>query len=486
MLHILPISSEGVVMKDKKDVIEWLDSHQADFTQIADEIWANPELAFGEFKASKLQADYLASQGFTVTWDVGGISTAFVAEWGQGQPILGFAGEYDALPGLSQKQQATIEPVTSGGPGHGCGHNLLGTGCLAGAVATQKWLQSTGETGTVRYYGCPAEENGSGKIFMALAGAFDDLDAAFNFHPGWVNFAGKGSWIAITDMKFRFWGKSAHAAAMPHLGRSALDAVELMNVGVNFLREHILDSIRIHYVISDGGKAPNIVPETAEAWYYIRAQTQAELAEVVERIRNIAKGAALMTDTRLEETVQAGASNVLNNHVLADLQYETMNFIGPIEFAAEEKAFAEAINATYPPGTKKFMSEAFGIPIEALEQPLVGGVFPSFDEGRILPGSTDVGDLSWNAPVSMLMTACFPSSVPVHSWGAVASAGGSIGHKGMLYAAKVMALSAIDLYLHPKKLQAVREEFEAKVAENPYTPPIPKEAQPPQVEHPYR
>lgn len=473
-------------MKIKQDMLAWLDAHQAEFTRIADDIWANPELAFEEFKASKLQADYLEAQGFSIIWDVGGISTAFVAEWGQGKPILGFAGEYDALPGMSQKRQANPEPILEGAPGHGCGHNLLGTGCLAAAVATQKWLAATGHSGTVRYYGCPAEENGSGKIFMALAGAFNDLDAAFNFHPGWVNFAGKGSWIAISDLKFRFWGKSAHAAAMPHLGRSALDAVELMNVGVNFLREHILDSIRIHYVISDGGQAPNIVPETAEVWYYIRAQTQAELAEVVERVRRIAQGAALMTETRLEEKVQAGASNVLNNHSLADLQFEAMNLIGPIEFTLEEISFAETLNATYPPGTKKFMSDAFGIPVEALSQPLVGEVFPSLDEGRILPGSTDVGDLSWKAPVSMLMTACFPSSVPVHSWGAVASAGSSIGHQGMLYAAKVMALAAVELYLDPAKLRAVRAEFNAKVAESPYIPPVPEDARPPRIEHPLR
>ncbi|HBX69938.1 MAG TPA: amidohydrolase [Chloroflexi bacterium] len=473
-------------MKNKMDVVTWLDAHQVEFTRMADEIWANPELAFEEFKASKLQADYLASQGFTITWDVGGVSTAFMAEWGEGQPILGFAGEYDALPGLSQKQQTSQEPVNAGAPGHGCGHNLLGTGCLAGAVATQKWLQATGQAGTVRYYGCPAEENGSGKIYMALAGAFDDLDAAFNFHPGWANYAGKGSWIAVSDIKFRFWGKSAHAAAMPHLGRSALDAVELMNVGVNYLREHILESIRIHYVITDGGQAPNVVPETAQSWYFIRAETLDELNEVVARIRKIAQGAALMTETRLEETVQAGASNMLSNHVLADLQYDSMKLLGPIEFTPAENAFAEALAANYPPSTKKFMADAFGIPIKVLSRPLVGDVFPSLDEGRVLSASTDVGDLSWKAPVSMLMTACFPTSVAIHSWGAVASAGSSIGHKGMLYAAKVMALSAIELYLSPEKLRAVRAEFEVKVAESPYIPPVPEDARPPEVKHPYR
>jgi aminobenzoyl-glutamate utilization protein B len=240
-----------------------------------------------------------------------------MAEWGNGKPVIGFAGEYDALPGLSQKRQSSAEPAEEGGHGHGCGHNLLGTGCLAAAVAVKQWHQATGTPGTVRYYGCPAEEGGSGKVYMGRAGAFDDLAAAFNFHPGCTNFASKGSTLGVQSMRFRFHDRTAHAALMPHMGRSALDAVELMNVGLIYLREHVLDHVRIHDVITDGGLAPNIVPEKAEVHYLVRA-------------RQIAAGAALMSGTELEELFGSGTACMPNNHVLSELQYQVMAEIGRI------------------------------------------------------------------------------------------------------------------------------------------------------------
>ena len=345
-------------MQSKQDISDWLDEHQIRFTAMADEIWDNPELQFLEFKASKLQADYLAAEGFRITWDVGGMSTAFAAEWGVGQPVVAFAGEYDALPGLSQKDQNTRDPIAAGDPGHGCGHNLLGTGCLAAAVAFKEWLQSTGNGGTVRYFGCPAEEGGSGKVFMGRAGAFDDLDVTFNWHPWYINSAMKGSMLSVNRYYFRFRGKSAHAAADPHSGRSALDALELMNIGVNYLREHVTDDVRLHYVIVSGGLAPNVVPDFAESYYYVRANEAQNLEDVSQRVMRIAKGAAMMTDTEVEIVYKSGSTRVLSNEVLADLQYDIMCELGGIDFSDDEQAYAAEINSHFGDANVKTWSIA--------------------------------------------------------------------------------------------------------------------------------
>ena len=473
-------------MKTNQEMLGWLERNESHFVAMADEIWAHPEIRFEEFRASKLQADFLEEAGFAITWDIGGISTAFMAEWGNGEPIIGFAGEYDALPGLSQKLQSSREAIEQDGHGHGCGHNLLGTGCLAAAVAVKHWLQTTGTAGTVRYYGCPAEEGGSGKVYMGRTGAFDDLAAAFNFHPGYTNYASKGSTLGTRSTRFRFHGRTAHAAAMPHMGRSALDAVELMNVGVNYLREHVRDQVRIHYVITDGGKVPNVVPDKAEVYYVVRSHLPPEVEEVARRVRKIAQGAAMMTETELEEIPVAGTTCVLNNHTLADLQHQAMQAIGPIDFTAEEQAYAAEINANNPPGNKTMIMNYMGLAPHQLNDSLIGDVFGSVDKGRIFPASTDVGDLSWKAPVSMLNTACWPLNAAAHSWGVVASGGMSIGHKGMMYAAKVMAQAALELYTNPATLQAVRAEFEAATSATPYISPIPDDKLPPQNKHPYR
>ena len=477
-------------MTIKIEIAQWLDRNQGHFTDMADQIWARPEIRFQEFFASKLQADFLEEAGFDITWDVGGLNTAFVAEWRNGDagvgPVIGFAGEYDALPGLSQKQQSSAEPITPGGHGHGCGHNLLGTGCLAAAVATRQWLRENDVAGTVRYYGCPAEEGGSGKVYMGRAGAFDDLDAAFNFHPAYTNFASKGSMVGVQSMKFQFHGRTAHAAAMPHMGRSALDAVELMNVGVNYLREHVLDNVRIHYVTTNGGMVPNIVPDFAEVYYVVRAHLPHQVIEVADRVRRVAQGAAMMTDTTVEEVFESGTTCVLNNHVLADLQTEVMEQLGGIEFSAEEQAYAAEINANNPPGNAQMIAAYMGLSPAQATQPLIGDVFPSADEGRVFPASTDVGDMSWKVPLSMLNTTCWPTNAAAHSWGVVASGIMGIGHKGMMYAAKVMALSAIELFENPNKLQAARAEFEKATTETKYISPIPDDKMPMQFDNPLR
>jgi len=409
-----------------QEIIKWLDENQAVFTGMSDQIWQTPEIAYQEFKSSRLQADYLEKEGFSITWEVGGLNTAFVAEWGQSKPILGFIGEYDALPGLSQKLQPTKEAIEEGGHGHGCGHNLLGTGAVAGAVAVQKWLQTTGKPGT---------------------------------HPAYINMADKGSAVGVNAIYYHFFGRTAHAGMAPDEGRSALDAVELMNVGVNYLREHVKDDVRIHYIITDGGQAPNIVPEEAEVYYLIRAAKPDYLAQVVERVRKVAEGAAMMTETRVEITSEAGCSPVLSNHYLSDLQYQAMELIGAIQFTQEEIKFAQKINDSFPGSNEDYINRHmdFYTPVPDLaavfdqyrDQPLVGANFPAMDVGKVMTGSTDVGDLSWVTPVSMLETTCFPTGTPGHTWGEVASGGSSIGHKGMM---------------------------------QPYVPPVPAHINPPQYE----
>jgi aminobenzoyl-glutamate utilization protein B len=475
-----------------REIIEWLEANRATFTKMADQIWATPEVAWHEFKSSRLQANYLKKEGFDITWNVGGLNTAFVAEWGQGKPNLGFIGEYDALPGLSQKKLPTQEALEEGGNGHGCGHNLLGTGAVAGAVAVQKWLQSRGEQGTVRYYGCPAEEKGSGKVFMARAGAFDDLDAGLNFHPAYINMAEKGSAVGVNAIHYRFYGRTAHAGMAPDKGRSALDAVELMNVGVNYLREHVKDDVRIHYIITEGGKAPNIVPDEAEVYYFIRAAKPDYLAEVVERVEKVARGAAMMTETRVEIHFEEGCSPVLNNHYLSDLQYHAMQLIGPIEFTQDEIDYAQQINDAFPGENTDYIDRRIDYynPVPELaaifekhcDQPLIGVNFPAMDAAKVMTGSTDVGDLSLVTPLSMLETACFPTATPGHTWGEVASAGSSIGHKGMLHAAKIMAITAMELYANPEHLPKIRKEFTRRTGGKPYVSPIPADINPPQYE----
>ncbi|MCE5207970.1 MAG: amidohydrolase [Chloroflexi bacterium] len=483
-------------MTGKQDILTWLENHQPDYTEMSDHIWEYAELPWHEFKSSKLQADYLASKGFRITWDLAGINTAFCAEWGSGSPVIGFAGEYDALKGLSQKNQPVQEPLVPGAPGHGCGHNLLGTGCLAATEATKTWLEANHKQGTVRYYGCPAEEGGAAKAFMARAGVFDDLDAAFNFHPGSLNSPTKGSCVGVNHLRFRFHGRAAHAGGSPHLGRSALDAVELMNVGVNYLREHVPEYVRLHYVITHGGDLPNVVPAEAEVWYYIRAYKPEDMEDVTNRVRKIAEGAALMTETRMEECFDNSTAAILNNHTLADLLYENMKVIGPIQFTGEEFAYAQSINDAFPAENvndyyeelknKHLPAEVLQILKNAKGQPLIGGNICATDEGMVRTGSTDVGDLSRVTPLSMLYTACHATGAPGHSWANVATGAMSIGHKGMMHAAKIMALSAIDLFSDESILQTARKEFLKATEGVPYRSSMPASVQPPQFHNPER
>ncbi len=478
-------------MMTKQDVIDWVEQHRQDFIDMANTIWENPELPHREFKASAMQAAYLEQQGFKITWEIGGLQTAFMAEWGEGKPVLGFIGEFDALPGLSQKNQPVKEALIEGAPGHACGHNLLGVGCLAGALAAKGWLEQSGKPGTIRYYGCPAEENTYGKTFMARAGAFNDLDAAFNYHPSYLNFSSKATAVGVYDLKFRFHGRSAHAGGSPHLGRSALDAVELMNVGVNYLREHVTSNVRMHYSITNGGDAPNIVPPEAEVWYFLRALERAEHQSVLERVRKIARGAAMMTETSMEEIFRSACSPVLNNHYLADLQNNNLKLIGPLTYTEEELDYARTINQGYPAENVSAMQASLKPPAELVnriaaikDEPLTGDIFPTLDVGVVETGSTDVGDVSQITPLSMLSTACFANNTSGHSWGIVVSSRASFGHKGMLLAAKTMALTAIDCLDDPIHLEKARAEFNKVTDGKPYQCPLPEDVQPPRYEKP--
>lgn len=465
---------------NKKQLIKWIETNRSDFIALSDDIWNHPEISFKEFHSSYAQAKFLEERGWKITWDVGGLNTAFIAEWGKGNPRLGFFGEFDALPGLSQRAVPYPDAVEDCDAGHGCGHNLLGVGCLAAAMATRAYLEANGKSATIRYYGCPAEEDGNGKVLMATEGAYKDLDAAFNYHPGSVNRPAKGTSVAVNDVKFTFHGRSAHAGGAPHLGRSALDAIELTHVGLNYLREHVTSNVRMHYVTLKGGDAPNIVPPLATDWMYLRAPNRQEVNEVTERVLKIARGAALMTETEMEYDLTIGSTNINNNHALADLHYENMKVVGPIEYSPEEMKFASELvanlppedvesyyrNLRYPPEMEKVVRKHMG-------DPLLGLNFPAMDEDFVMTGSTDVGDLSWMVPVTMMRIATWPVSVNGHTWGATAVSGMSIGHKGMLHAAKVMALTAVDLIEEPAHIKKIRAEFNAKVKAAPYHLPEP-------------
>lgn len=467
------------MMLEQRELAGWLEERQERFIQMADTIWANPEVALTESKACTLQADALARDGFTITRDVGGLPTAFMAEWGSGAPVIGYLGEYDALPGLSQKSQSGQDPVVAEGPGHGCGHNLLGTAALASAMALKAWLQGTEQSGTVRYYGCPAEETITGKVYMARAGAFDDLDAALTWHPGNVNTVQCGSSLAVDNLKFRFRGQTAHAAAAPEMGRSALDAVELMNIGANFLREHIIETARIHYVITNGGGAPNVVPDEAEVWYFVRAPRRDQVEAITARVRDIARGATLMTGTTVEEDYQCGAYNVLPNLTLADAALAVMGEIGPMEFTDTERDYARAIADAYPVAVRAGVIESHGLPARLLDESLTGELFPPLDKGKVMPGSTDVADVSWITPTLQVWTACWVVGVPGHSWGITATGAMSIGHKGMLYAAKAMALTGAALVNDPALLAQARAEHVEATGGKAYHTPLPEGLQPP-------
>ena len=463
-----------------QDTIQsYLDNEDEKLSYLAKEIWDHPEIGLQETFASNLLSTEAEAAGFSVKRGVGQMPTAFVASWGEGKPIIGILGEYDALPGLSQQVEATIEAVQKGGPGHGCGHNLFGVSAFGAALALKELMIEHKLPGTIRFYGCPAEETLVGKTFMAKDGVFDDLDAALAWHPGDVNTVWHGSSLAMNSFKVNFHGVASHGAAAPHLGRSALDGVMLMDVGVNYLREHIIQEARIHSVVTSGGQAPNVVPAYAQIWYFVRAPKRHQVEEIYARVLDIAKGAALMSGTTYDIDFVTGCYDVLPNSVISNLMYEKLCELEPMHFSAQEIAFASKLQKSFPAGSLEYnyaqllKSASGGFSKDDLANPLWTKVLPHNPIPQVMPGSTEVGDVSYITPTSQLTTCCWPFGTPPHSWQITASSGSSIGAKGMLFAAKALALTALDLMTKPELLAAAKAEFAASTEGNRYVSPIP-------------
>lgn len=447
-------------------IIQTIDKKREEFIQIARTIWENPELSYHEKESSALQKEYLRKEGFQIT-DLDHIQNyAFIAEYGAGNPVFGLVGEYDALPGLSQKVQTSPEPVVPGGPGHGCGHNLLGTASLAAAVGLKAAIDAGSLTGRVRYFGTPAEEQ-LGKPVLVRAGVFKDLDAALCWHPSDLNTVAAYSTNASVELSFRFYGTPAHAAQVPHLGRSALDALTLMQVGTEFLREHMPSGARIHYVVTDGGERANIVPKFASGAFQVRSPRMKEVIPLLKRVIDVAQGAAMMTNTQVEYEVLHGCYDVIPNKVMSDALYENLKSVPLPEYSPEEMTFARELSDTLTEDQKRNTLLMLGVDPPAAEKILHR---PVHDEaaywgvGWTIPASTDVGDVSHVVPTAQINTATYPMGIGSHTWQATAASGSSMGMKGMIYAAQVLAATAYDLMTQPESLAAARQEFEKAVA----------------------
>lgn len=443
-------------------------------TDLAKKIWEYPETAFNEVKACEWTAEVLRNAGFDVEVGYCNMPTAIRAAWGSGAPKIGFLGEYDALPGLSQKVSTEKEPAVAGAPGQGCGHNLLGVACVGAALGMKAELEATGKKGTVVFYGCPAEEVLTGKAFMAREGAFADLDAAFSWHGSTMNYVTLGTMTGLNSAVFHFHGITAHAGGDPHNGRSALDAVEITNIGANYLREHVTSDVRIHYVIKEGGTAPNIVPDKASVWYYVRAMSREAVEDTYRRLVKCAEGAAHMTETKLEIEFKGGCYNTMNPVLLTNLTHDVMEQIELPQWTEEEKKFADILNS-------KSQQYEFIKSKGLLEHgPLCTFVSPVLNEDGY--GSTDVGDVMHIVPCVQLMTATCNLAAPGHSWQITACAGMSIGIKGMLYGAKVMAATAMKMVEDPEIVAKAKEEFVKQMNGKTYKCPIPKEIPVPRPE----
>ena len=472
----------------KKAAVETVDAMAEYYEELADCIWDNPELSLKEFHSAALYCDTLRELGFTVEENLCGIKTAFSGSYGSGRPVIGILGEFDALSGLSQKAGlASWDPVTPGGVGHGCGHNLLGVGSLAAAVAVKHYLEESGRPGTVIFYGCPGEEGGSGKAYMAREGLWRRLDAALCWHPSDVNQVKTGTNNSSIQVLYTFSGVAAHAASEPYNGRSALDAVELMNVGVQFLREHMTDDCRIHYAITDaGGVSPNVVQAKASVLYMVRANKVADSVKLQARVDDIARGAALMTGTSFDRLFIDGTAELLPNFAIERALHRNMTEIGVPTFTEEERAYAAALKATYPrsstpPGIGPRFDDGIAREVRVLTEnmtrPLNDFVLPLYSGTGFTPGSTDVGDVSWQTPTSQIEAVTWPADVPGHSWQVVACGKSSFAHKGMLLAGKVLAATAIDLLTDEALLAAAKAEFAERSAEG-YVCPIEADAVP--------
>jgi aminobenzoyl-glutamate utilization protein B len=466
-------------MQNTEEIWRLVDAKQTPFTELSDRVWGMPELCYGEFRSCAEHTAMLEQQGFRVTKDVAGIPTAVMGEAGEGGPVIAILGEYDALPGLSQEAGvAEPRPLPGNGYGHGCGHNLLGSASLLAATAVKDYLAAQGIKGRVRYYGCPAEEGGAAKGFMARAGVFSDVDVAITWHPS--AFAGVYEPVSLanTRIDFSFTGRASHAAAAPHLGRSALDAVELMNVGVNYMREHMPSDARIHYAVLDaGGIAPNVVQAHAKVRYLIRARNLPELTRLIERVRKIADGAALMTETKVQAQVISAVSNLMGNAPMEKAMHDNLQRLGPPPFDEADREFARKIQATLSEEDIESSFRRAGMPMK--DVPLCDEVVPQDAKSAPMMGSTDVGDVSWVVPTVQARGATYAIGTPGHSWQLTAQGKLPAAHKGMVHVAKVMAGTAVDMIQDEVLLARAKADHQARVARTPYVCPLPADIDPP-------
>ncbi len=431
-------------------------------------IWEFAEVGLAEQKSSALLVERLKTAGFTVQTGVADMPTAFVASYGSGKPVIAILAEYDALPGLSQKVSSDLDPVTEGAPGHGCGHSGLGAGAYGAALAVKMAMMQHRLPGTIRLYGTPAEETTIGKVYMTLGGVFSDVDVCLHWHPSTKNEVWNGSSKAIVSAKFTFNGATAHAAGSPEKGRSALDAVELMNIGVNFMREHVKEDARLHYVITDGGGAPNVVPATATVWYYVRADDHKDVERYFAWVKDIAQGAALMSRTKLKFDIDTDCHELVGNTPLSELVHRQYTRIAAPKFTEEEHAFARRLQEP--------LIESNGKPFAVA---LDDKVYPLLAVGEKSKGSTDVGDISWHIPTMGLRTACFPFGSPGHCWQNVASIGSTVGEKGTVYASQLLAAAAVELLQRQDIIAAAKADFTQRMKDQHYTSLVPTGQKPP-------
>lgn len=447
---IFMISTAAFSQKKPADVLKKLDQQTLKYSEIAQEIWRLAEMGYQEKQSSALLQQTLSEAGFTIQTGVADIPTAFIAEYGTEGPVIAILGEYDALPGLSQKAIPSKESAGAKA-GHACGHHLFGTASTAAAIAVKEWLVINNKEGRIRFYGTPAEEGGSGKVYMVRAGLFNDVDIALHWHPGAKNSASAGAALANKSAKFRFYGVSAHAAAAPQMGRSALDGVEAMNHMVNMMREHVLEDARIHYVITDGGKAPNVVPDFAEVYYYARHNKRDVVMDIFDRMVAAAQGAALGTGTKMDYEIIGGTHELLPNLTLQKMVHEKLSQVGGVNYNEKELAFANEI-------AKSLGQEKADVSVAQEIAP--------YKSTAKAGGSTDVGDVSFAVPTVGFGTATWVPGTAAHSWQAVAAGGTGIGNKGMMVAAKTLSLSAIELFSNPKLIMAAKKEHQEKTGAN--------------------
>ena len=467
-------------MRNDEEIWRLVDAKQSDFIELSDRVWGMPELCYAEHRSCAEHTAMLEAQGFRVTREVAGIPTAVMGEAGDEGPVIAILGEYDALPGLSQEAGvAEPRPLPGPGYGHGCGHNLLGSASMLAATAVKDYLAKNGLKGRVRYYGCPAEEGGAAKGFMVRDGAFKDVDIAISWHPAAFSGVNEPVSLANTRIDFAFTGRSSHAAAAPHLGRSALDAIELMNVGVNYMREHMPSDARIHYAYLDaGGIAPNVVQGFAKIRYLIRARNLPELNRLIERVRKIADGAALMTETTVEAKVVSAVSNLLANTPLEKAMYDNYLRLGAPEFDDSDRAFAAKIQATLSEEDIETAFRKVGLPVRD-GVPLCDVIVPLDAKTAPMMGSTDVGDVSWAVPTVQARGATYAIGTPGHSWQLTAQGKMPVAHKGLVHVAKAMAGTAIDVLANPDLLAQAKADHHARLARSPYVCPIPDDVTPP-------